>query len=545
VWPLLLCTLAAGATIRQQAVAKPAGKPAEKAVEEKAPAPAEKPKEKKDDAPPTLETMRIKFEVENFNYYDLTKQTCPEKVQKHKHHKKEKLINAPPAPKAEESDAAKGIEVPKLPWMDGKQQDKPPPPSVPGPDDVDVPKVDMPPPPQPPKVQIGGKLPWMEKKNKTAPSPPKPAPPQKVDMAPAIADVHSNSDYISSQIRKGLGGFGSKDDSVKPPWMQKKAKAEKAESFLQLDMDRIGACTAAHVGEAKSLECTTIMDVLRDTIKDTVRGIINCLYQESLNPVGPSPGPAPAPAKPAPVGGLLPSAPAPAGAAFLFAKPAEEKKAAKVESAPAPAAGPAPGPAAPPAPDVEIFVTFSPGKKVGAGRSTIVEITFTDTPKNGMDDVKAAKPFLQNSLGNGIFDKQMERSLRKVTHIKPVVRKEKMDTKDVEQWNTKKCEKHIKAIVDEFTHHYTRQQVPMALYNECTNFMTRMSFSHDYVLDPLDTKRCRRATRKFEKTWNYGKNTKENDFEEMCHNACEAKYGRNAPLCNVDQGDSLLDQPLL
>ena len=29
----------------------------------------------------------------------------------------------------------------------------------------------------------------------------------------------------------------------------------------------------------------------------------------------------------------------------------------------------------------------------------------------------------------------------------------------------------------------------MALYNECTNFLTKMSFSHDYVLDPQDTVR--------------------------------------------------------
>jgi len=194
---------------------------------------------------------------------------------------------------------------------------------------------------------------------------------------------------------------------------------------------------------------------------------------------------------------------------------------------------------------VRVFVTFAPGRKVGTGRSTIVQIIFHDTPGNGIDDVAAVKPFLAWTREAGIFSHQLEHALGVVTSIKPRIKKVNIATEVIEQWNINKCESHIKDIVDDFTLHYTRAQVPMALYNECTNFMTRMSFSHDYVLDPMDTRRCKRATRKFEKKWNYGKNAEEKDFEGMCFQACEAKYGRNAPTCNIHAGDGLINQPLL
>merc|ERR1719253_696785 len=91
--------------------------------------------------------------------------------------------------------------------------------------------------------------------------------------------------------------------------------------------------------------------------------------------------------------------------------------------------------------------------------------------------------------------------------LDPIVGGFKLKQKVIEQWDVRKCEKHIKDLVDVFAVHYTREQVPMALYNECTNFMTKLSFSHDYILDPLDTKRCRQATVKFATHWNFEKNT--------------------------------------
>jgi len=49
---------------------------------------------------PALEALHINFEIKNFNYYDLTKETCPKKVKFFKKKKAGKQLNSRPASKA-------------------------------------------------------------------------------------------------------------------------------------------------------------------------------------------------------------------------------------------------------------------------------------------------------------------------------------------------------------------------------------------------------------------------------------------------------------
>jgi len=470
-----------------------------------APAPAGAPAQAPS-GPQALETLQITFQIQNFNYYELTKQTCPEKYIKKS---VAKLVNKPKKPVQKEAETAEEPE-------DGGDDTAEP-------VTEDGPGVLPAPPPGVPKE----------------PTPADPKPAGDSDVQSAMEEVHENANDIANQVEDSVGG---KDQSSGLPWMEGKKQ--------KYNLLQIGTCAVREdIGETTSKECTTIADVLRDAITETVRGIIKCLWEQSLT-AGPAPGPAPMPSLPE---GLSPGA-------FLEAKPSKAKK--SKGPAPAPALAPAPADFGPPIP--QIFVTFSPGperkaphKKVSllslpphtpapTPRSTIVEITFLDTPENAVDDVAAAKPFLEWALSSGMFDQKLEEALQKLTRIPPKIKKVKIDHKHkIEQWDINKCETHIKDIVNEFSHHYTRRQVPVALYNECTNFMTKMSFSHDYVLDPMDTVRCRRATRKFAEKWNHGSNAKEKDFEKMCFHACEAKYGRNAPTCNLHAGDKLLKQPQL
>jgi len=452
---------------------------------------------------PGLEALHITFEIMNFNYFDLTKVTCPKKVKFPK--SKAKAIN---------KKAGKG--------------------SKKGPAFKD------------PLAHLDKALPTIKAGDVPEPN-----------VTKAIHHVHGHSDAIAKEVQK-VDDFG-KGVSGKPPWMEKKGKKEKAKAKDGDDDDeggasmlQVAACAPMpDLAEAKSEECTTVMDVLRDAIKETVRGIIDCLYAQSLaaGPAG-APGPSPAgaatlpvsalPAAPAGVSGLVPLPPQAAAAAGVFL----QNRA--LAPAPALAAGPAPAPIAKATmPEVKIFVTFSPGREMEGGRSTIAEIAFLDTPKNGLNDVAMVMPLVGSALESGLLKKQVKKALKKVTGIKPKLHKVELKTKVIEQWDVVKCEEHIKGIVQQFTLHYTRNQVPMALYNECTNFMTKMSFSHDYVLDPQDTVRCRRATAKFASHWGFGENAKNSDFEDMCIKACEAKYGRNAPTCNLHSGDGLIDQPLL
>jgi len=425
------------------------------------------------------------------------------------------------------------------------------------------------------------------------------------NVTAATEAVHGHSDAISKDIEGGFDAFGkqAKKDrrAIKKaaptgkalPWMDKnkKKQADKDEmkkkhakklqmkkeykkkqqqkeyekkqaqgaSLLQLE-----ACAPMpDLTETKSTECTTVMDVLRTAIKETVRGIIACLWAKSL--AGPPMGPAPAPAMmslPIVTSGSVTSGlpAAPPGVTGLVPLPVQEVAGAAAflrnlangnsfleARSPAPAfataPGPAPGPASP-VPDVKIFVTFAPGRDMEGGKSTLVEIAFIDRPANGIDDVALVMPLVEQSIGSGLFHKQIRKALHAVTGMKPKLRKVEMKMKQIEQWEVQKCEQHIKGIVQQFTLHYTRNQVPMALYNECTNFMTKMSFSHDYVLDPMDTVRCRQSTAKFAEHWNLGENARDSDFQMVCVKACEAKFGRNAPKCNLVVGDGLLNQPM-
>lgn len=455
-------------------VAAPAGAPASV---EYAPAPAAE--------YPSLEALHITFEIKNFNYFDLTKETCPKKVKVPKAHAKQ------PAPKAAKVAAKKAKEAHGLAPLD-KQLSK------------------------------------MDKSMGNA---------KADDLDPNMTQAEEAQADFAKGAKDAVEDFGeavTPDKQEKLPWMKDKKKAD---SLIQMGL---GACAALpDLTEASSPEeCTTVMVVLRRAIKETVRGILKCMFENSLS----SPAPAAPPPNPDAHLPVLQLPSAPAGAVGLVPLPIQGPAPAPAFLAPVPA--PSPMPVAGIFPDIKIFVTFRPGREMEGGRSTIVEIAFIDAPGTGINDIGIAEPLLNKAVESGVFKTEVKQALHKVTGIKPKLRKIELKMKEVEQWHVDKCEGHLKALVSQFSLHYTREQVPLALYNECTNFMTKMSFSADHIMDPMDTVRCRRATKKFTKKWKFGKNAEDGDFADMCVEACEAKFGRGALRCNVVEGDHLLNQPL-
>jgi len=166
-------------------------------------------------------------------------------------------------------------------------------------------------------------------------------------------------------------------------------------------------------------------------------------------------------------------------------------------------------------------------------QSISVAVTVYDRPGNGMNDLHYAATELKKALLSGELMERIRSAIYAVTGVVPKVSGLRVKAKVIEQWDIIKCETHMTELIKSFTVHYTRRQVPMALYNECTNFMTKISFSHDYVLDKRDAARCRAATRKFASKWKSGKNNNPADFAGMCGNFCEAKYGNDAPQCRM------------
>lgn len=223
----------------------------------------------------------------------------------------------------------------------------------------------------------------------------------------------------------------------------------------------------------------------------------------------------------------------------------------RASPAPAGAPGPAPGPAVDTKAKPKVHVGFSPGKKIkkdhlinsppslalvstaGPHATTKVKVTLYERPGNGFNDMAGVKTKLQIAVASGALKDQLAVAIHQVTGVKPKLSAIKVETTIVKQWDIQKCGSHMSMLVKSFTIHYTKRQVPMALYNECTNFMTKMSFSHDYVLDPRDAARCRKATKKFAQRWKLGDNKDPAAFEPMCQRFCEAKFGDDAPQCQL------------
>lgn len=149
------------------------------------------------------------------------------------------------------------------------------------------------------------------------------------------------------------------------------------------------------------------------------------------------------------------------------------------------------------------------------------------------DDAKKALKSIQDGLAEKV-EKRMENRLGMRVEIRGM----EVETKQVEQWAHDKCQPQFTKIVKEFRNAYTGVQVPKALFNACTDFMTKLSFSHDNVLNPADTRRCQQATLKFEKSWKYSKDLPKN-LEDLCVDICEYKYGNHAPQCHITKGQKL------
>jgi len=247
----------------------------------------------------------------------------------------------------------------------------------------------------------------------------------------------------------------------------------------------------------------------------------------------------------------------------VAAQPAPEPKTPSglamlnMAGAPAPAVAlPASSPGKTDASPVNVFVTFKPGDKykiedkisflqlVSIGMTTIVQVQLTDKPATGMRFVEQAKVVIEQAIADGTLKKELVDQLTKATGLKPrvIFAGQKSKMRMIPEWSEVTCETHLTKVVRMFEVAYTRRMVPMAFYNECTNFIPALSFSHDNLHSPLDKTKCRKVSLKFAKRWNFNKanwkygTTKKHeqmDYTAFCHDICEIRYGDGAPKCNV------------
>jgi len=224
---------------------------------------------------------------------------------------------------------------------------------------------------------------------------------------------------------------------------------------------------------------------------------------------------------------------------------------------------------------VDVHVEFTPGRAVldenlkEVGRTTQVQAFIMAQPANLIDELPLLKTAVSNAIDSGEMGNAIRNALEGATGLIPDLEKMKMEPDRMTQWSLAACESHMTKLVRRFSLAYTRRMVPTAIYNECSNFLIKASFSHDRVLTKLDKNRCRWATVKFSKAWNFGghgitqyrtpsyygikgktvtaaaSDSPEPDFKAFCHDICQIKFGKVAPRCHVTYGDSLGSLPTI
>jgi len=300
---------------------------------------------------------------------------------------------------------------------------------------------------------------------------------------------------------------------------------------------QLGALDASDKSHREAQSSTSQEQQMKETLfGELVAGVVGKVFDDHLlRDLGPAPGPVPAAAPKTPSGLAMLNmvgSPAPGVAA--------SPTAGMTDSAP-----------------VNVFVTFKPGDKYkieeetisflqlgSVARTTIIQVQITDKPQTGMRLVEQAKASIEKGIADGTLKAELVIQLKKATSLKPriIFAGQIIKVRMIPEWSEVTCESHLEKVVRMFEVAYTRRMVPMALYNECTNFITALSFSHDNIHSPLDKKKCRTASLKFAKRWDFNKakwkygTTKkheEMDYTTFCHDVCEIRYGDSAPKCNV------------
>lgn len=165
--------------------------------------------------------------------------------------------------------------------------------------------------------------------------------------------------------------------------------------------------------------------------------------------------------------------------------------------------------------------------------TTYVQVDIVDRPGTGRDHTMGALEVLSIASASGALEEALNAEIAEATGFDAEIGAIDVEKAVIVQWDTKKCAKHMKSLVTSFERSYTRAQVPLALYHACTNFRTKMSFSHDPIINSHDKQKCHQATNKLSKLWDYG--CEDVDYQNFCTDLCSIKYGEGALRCVVNR----------
>lgn len=168
------------------------------------------------------------------------------------------------------------------------------------------------------------------------------------------------------------------------------------------------------------------------------------------------------------------------------------------------------------------------------GSTTRVEVSLTPKGTTTAEEMEHTKAVVQHSIDSGDLISRISHAVERVSGVNSTIDNLKAEDEKVERWDIAGCETHMADVAKKFSVAYTRRMVPMAIFNECTNFLPALSFSADFKPSMMDVTRCRQATVNFVKHWNYGGHgsTKApSNFNAFCMDVCTFRYGEGSPKC--------------
>lgn len=168
------------------------------------------------------------------------------------------------------------------------------------------------------------------------------------------------------------------------------------------------------------------------------------------------------------------------------------------------------------------------------GSTTRVEVSLTPKATTTAEQMDLTKAVVQHSIDSGDLTRRIQNAVAKVSGVNSTIDNLKAEDEKVERWDVTGCETHMSDVAKKFSVAYTRRMVPMAIFNECTNFLPALSFSPDFKPTMMDVTRCRQATVNFVKHWNYGGHGSTKappNFNAFCMDVCTFRYGEGSPKC--------------
>jgi len=176
------------------------------------------------------------------------------------------------------------------------------------------------------------------------------------------------------------------------------------------------------------------------------------------------------------------------------------------------------------------FAQSLAGRHARAGVATLlIGTSIVNHPPGSEDRLPQVLSILSEASEEGTLATALYIALEDALGVEPELQTINVATSHVALWNATACAGHMRKLVRRFSASYTREQVPYALNQECTNWAARVSFTDDTVINAEDRAKCQAATKRFVRIWDYGKGKM--DYSDFCKELCEMKYEQGAIQC--------------